>query len=298
MRRAISGINGGADARGRLMTVAKRVLVTLILFLAASSALAGPPERPERIISLAPSVTELLYALGLDDRVAGVTVFCDQPPAAKEKPKIGGMSNPSLEAVAVLRPDIVVMTTDGNPKEFEERLRFLGMKTYVMEERRVDELPQAIRNLGAALDVRERAENLASEIERKLESFKRAKAPRGRALFVVWPEPLLVAGPGTAIDDAFSILGFENIAASAGTAYPRFSVEEALMLMPEYIFIGAGMRQGDAAEFSESLLSKMRRSPAVRDGRVFFVSDSLYRLGPRVVTGIEEIKRLVEGGHE
>jgi len=274
----------------------KKSLIALVLFLAtASTALAVPPQR---IISLAPSVTELLFALGLGDRVVGVTIFCDQPPAAKEKPKIGGMSNPSLEAVAALRPDIVVMTTDGNPKEFQERLRFLGMKTYVMEERRVADLPRAIRNMGNALGAGERAESLAAEIEGRLGSFQKAKAPRGKALFVVWPEPLLVAGPGTAIDDALSMLGFENIASSAGMSYPRFSVEEALMLMPDYIFIGAGMGQGDADAPAENLLSKLGRSPAVKEGRVYFVGDSLYRLGPRVVAGIEEIKRLVEGGNE
>ena len=88
-------------------------------------------------MSLAPSMTEILFAMGLGDNIVGVTSFCDYPEEAKKKPKIGGMSNPSLEAVVSLKPDIVVMTTDGNPKEFEERLRSLKITTYVFTARRL-----------------------------------------------------------------------------------------------------------------------------------------------------------------
>lgn len=125
-------------------------------------------EAPKRIISLAPSTTEMLFALGLGENIIGVTNFCDYPEDAKKKPKIGGMSNPSLEAVVSLRPDIVIMTTDGNPKEFEERLRSLRIKTYVFTARRISELPYGIREMGIALGVKENAERLAGEIEGSL----------------------------------------------------------------------------------------------------------------------------------
>jgi len=105
---------------------------------------------PRRIISLAPSITEIIYALGLGDRLVGVTTYCDYPEEAKKKPKVGGMVNPSIEAVVSLKPDIVVMTTDGNPKEFEERLRSLKVKTYVFRARQLSNLPQGIREMGVA----------------------------------------------------------------------------------------------------------------------------------------------------
>jgi iron complex transport system substrate-binding protein len=108
-------------------------------------------ELPNRIISLAPNLTEILYALGLGDRIVGVTTFCDYPEDAKQKQKIGGMTNPSLEAIVSLRPDLVVMTTDGNPKEFEERIRSLKIKTYVLKARQISELPKGIRDMGLAL---------------------------------------------------------------------------------------------------------------------------------------------------
>ncbi|RMG67943.1 MAG: hypothetical protein D6710_10775, partial [Nitrospirae bacterium] len=104
------------------------LLLLLGLFLTPGSA---RTQVPERIISLAPSITEILFSLGLGDRVVGVTNFCDYPKEALKRPKIGGMTNPSLEAIVRLRPDIVVLTTDGNPGEIEERLKGLGIMTFV-----------------------------------------------------------------------------------------------------------------------------------------------------------------------
>lgn len=266
--------------------------ILFFLMFLPSQAAAGPPGR---VVSLAPSATEMLFALGLGIRVVGVTEFCDYPPEAREKPSIGGMSNPSLEAVVSLRPDLVVMSTDGNPKEFQARLASLGIKTHVLRARRVGELPAALRKLGRAVGAEERAGELADGIEKKLVDFERSRAPRGKALFVIWPEPLLVAGPGTAIDDAMAMLGLENIAAGTGPGYPKYSVEEALRRMPDYIFIGRG--HSAMAALSERLLERLGATPAVRSGNVHFVSDRLYRLGPRVVDGIEEMEGLIrEGG--
>ena len=133
-------------------------------------------DSPKRIISLAPSITEILFALGLGDRIVGVTNFCDYPEAARKKQKIGGMTNPSLESVISLQPDIVVMTIDGNPKEFEERLRSLKIKTYVFRAVRLSELPQAVRDLGSALDAQERSNSLAAKIDSHMIRFFKCRA--------------------------------------------------------------------------------------------------------------------------
>jgi iron complex transport system substrate-binding protein len=261
-----------------------------------SSVSAEVASPPKRIVSLAPSMTEILYALGLGENIVGVTTFCDYPEEAKAKPKIGGMSNPSLEAVVSLKPDIVVMTTDGNPKEFEERLRSLKVHTYVSQARRLAELPQGIRELGAALGVRERADALAGKIAAGIKSLsagsKSALVSRPsthkKILFIVWPEPLIVAGPGTVIDDAVTLLRYENIAATAKTAYPKYSIEEVIRQAPDVIFIGKGSGM-DMQAVSQGILQRLAAVPAVKNGKVCFMSDSLYRLGPRVVNGIEEL---------
>jgi ABC-type Fe3+-hydroxamate transport system substrate-binding protein len=246
---------------------------------------------PKRIISLSPGTTELLFALGLGDNIAGVTLFCDHPAMAKKIPKIGGMSNPSLERVVSLKPDIVVMTTDGNPKEFEERLRSLKIKTYVFNARRLAEFPQAVREMGVALGVKQNAAAFAGTIEAALRSRERDKSipasRRSKVLFIVWPEPLIVAGPGTAVDDAITLLGHENIASQVKVAYPKYSLEEIIHQSPDVIFIGKG--HTNIHEVSATVLKRIKSVPAVKNNKVFYVSDSLYRLGPRVIQGIEEL---------
>ena len=291
-------------------------LLSLYVLLIVSLSLPTTPvsaDSPKRIISLAPNITEILFAMGLGDSITGVTSFCDYPEQAKKKPKVGGMSNPSLEAVVSLKPDIVVMTTDGNSKEFEERLRSLQVKTYVFRARKLAELPQGIRDMGSALGVTERAYALAKEIETAINTYKVKSQPfsatrRGeesevmsrnskvkdsslslkkKVLFIVWPEPLIVAGPGTEIDDVISLLGYKNIASTAKTSYPKYSIEEIIQQSPDVIFIGKG--HTDMKEMSQGLLRKIGSVPAVKNGSVFFLSDSLYRLGPRVIKGIREM---------
>jgi len=261
--------------------------IFLILFhLSLVTAVYAEP--PKRIISLAPNMTEILFAMGLGDRIIGITNFCDYPEEAKKKQKIGGMSNPSLEAVVSLKPDIVVMTTDGNPKEFEERLHSLKIRTYVFKARRLLELPGGIRDLGTPLGVKNKADELAKEIEVKINKLAVGKNSKLRKiLFIVWPEPLIVAGPGTAIDDAITVLGYENIASKAKASYPKYSIEEIIRQSPDVIFIGRG--HVNMKEASKGLLKRLAIVPAVKNGSVFYVSDSLYRLGPRVIRGIEEI---------
>jgi iron complex transport system substrate-binding protein len=267
------------------------LVLTAIVCSTCNSASAAAPQR---IISLSPATTEVLFALGLTDRIVGVTSFCDHPAEAKKKAKVGGMSNPSLESIVALTPDLVVLTTDGNPQEAEGRLRSMKLRTYVWTARTLAELPRGIRELAKALDVADRGEALASDIERSLRKYSvRAEAasqiaPRTKVLYIVWPEPLLVAGPGTAIHDAITLLGWENTAARARTSYPRYSIEEVIREAPDVLCIGAGSGM-DMRTVSEGILNKLVSTPAVKNGRVCYVSDSLYRLGPRVVAGIEEL---------
>jgi len=281
----------------------KRNLIFIVLVLSffgvAHAAESTSP--PRRIISLAPSTTEMLFALGLGDRIVGVTTFCDYPEEAKAKAKIGGMSNPSLEAIVTLKPDLVLMTMDGNPREVEERLRSMNIKTFVFTARTLAELPQGIREMGAAVGVRDKADVLAKEIESAImPTGSRVKGQRlktsKKVLFIVWPEPLIVAGPGTAIGDAIDLLGLENTAAQTKTTYPRYSIEEVIRQAPDVLFIGKGSGM-DMRTVSKGILKKLSSVPAVKNGAVCYVGDSLYRLGPRVVQGIEELEKCLPPAH-
>jgi iron complex transport system substrate-binding protein len=288
--------HGKARRCGSSLIMNKRGILILVLLCTVHTAFAAEKAAlPDRIISLSPATTEVLFSLGVSDRIVGVTSFCDHPEEARKKQKVGGMSNPSLEAIMALKPDLVVMTTDGNPREVDDRLRSMGLRTYVWNERMLAELPNGVRKLAAALGVSERGGKLAADIEKTLNASRSRIHPlkHMKVLYIVWPEPLLVAGPGTAIDDAIVLLGMENAAHKAATSYPRYSIEELIREAPEVIFIGKGSGM-DMRSVSQGILKKLATVPAVKNNRICYVSDSLYRLGPRVVQGIEELAACIQ----
>ncbi len=268
------------------------VLVAVLTTLSISGVASA--ESPERIVSLAPNITEILFAIGVQDRVVGVSSFCDYPEAATQKPRIGGMSNPSLEAVVALRPDLAIFSIDGNPKAFEERLRSLKIPTFTLRAKRIRELPEGIRQVGAVVGAITQAENLSKELEQKIAALTQRQLAavtqfrgiKSKVLFIIWPEPLIVAGPGSIADDALQMLGVENIAGTTRSSYPKYSIEEILRRAPDVIFIGKG---NGMDRVSEGLLRRLESVPAVRMHRVFYVSDHLYRLGPRTIQGVEEL---------
>jgi iron complex transport system substrate-binding protein len=273
----------------------KRILLAFaFLFCIAAPALGAAPSR---IVSLAPNITEILYDLGLGDRVVAVTDYCDYPPAVKGKPRVGGFTNPSLEAVVGAKPDLVILTDDGNPRVIYNRLLDLGIPCHVFKARRLKELPGGIRELGTALGAGKEAAALAGRIEKDMAALEkkarqeRAKTPKS-ALFIIQPEPIVVAGPGTLIHEAFGILGIRNVAADGKDKYPKFSLEEIIGRSPDYLLAGQGFMSGGGIE---RLKERLHMLPAVREGRVCVVTERLYRLSPRAVGGIDEVAQCVAG---
>ena len=271
------------------------VFLLILISLHASLITVSSTDTPKRIVSVAPNITEILFELGVDDRLVGVSSFCDYPEAAKQKSKIGGLSNPSLEAVVSLKPDMVFLTHDGNPQAFEERLRSMKIRTVVIQARKISDLPRGIRQVGAVVGATEKAEFLAVNIEKRINVFVERQrispglakpAKKQKVLFIIWPDPLIVAGPGTTTDEALTLLGLDNIAAQTSTAYPKYSIEEILRQAPDLIFIGKGNGMDKVAD---GLLKRLKAVPAVNNGRVFYVSDYLYRLGPRTMNGVDEL---------
>jgi iron complex transport system substrate-binding protein len=276
--------------------IQKLILSLFLLIGWNATAFSGPAPLPQRIVSLAPALTETLFSLNLGERIVGVTNDCDRPDEARLKPKIGGMANPSLEAIIALKPDWVVMTNDGNPKLISERLARLGIKTYIFKSRRLAEIPAGIREMGQALGAQPASDQLAENIEKSIHDITRSqdaksseqnKGEERKALFVLWTSPLIVAGPGTILDDAMKIAGLSNIASDAKVAYPRFSVESVIERKPDLILIG---KMGeDMKTLSKTFLKNISRLEAVQKGRICFMGDSLYRPGPRIPEGMEEL---------
>lgn len=266
----------------------------IVTLLWSGSALCAPPQAPGRIVSLAPAMTEILYALGLGNRVVGVSSACDRPAEVRTKTKVGGMPNPSLEAILALKADMVVMTREGNPKSIADRLTRLGKKIYIFKASRLAELPAGIREMGLALGARDAAEYMAQKIETAMAtaSTRRQKPPKaeGKALFVIWPKPLIVAGGSTIINDAMKLNGMTNIAADTSVAYPHYSLEAVVQHQPDLIIIGA-THDPDMKRQSKQLMKHLGMLDAVRKGRVCYVGDALYRPGSRIAEGLAELKQ-------
>jgi iron complex transport system substrate-binding protein len=262
------------------------------------SAVAFGAPFPERIVSLAPNLTEILYDMGVADRIAGVTDYCNYPPDARRKAKVGGFANPSLEAVVALQPDLVIMTEDGNPQALERRLTALGIKTYIFRARQIPDLAREIRSLGGVLGVSPEADRRARWIETRIRQLSRKKDPGSpeitrKGLFIIQPAPLIVAGKGTTIDNAFMILGIDNVGRAATSArYPKYSLEEVIHLAPDALFFG---KERGIEERAKPLLQKLAELPAVRRKKVFFIDEAIYRLGPRIVSSMEEMASHLDG---
>src|SRR5262249_5130673 len=177
------------------------------------------PASARRIVSLAPNITEILFALGLGDRVVGVTEFCNYPPEALRLPKVGGFVNPNAEVILALHPDLVVATPNVGNKTFVERLIAVGARVVVVQARNVAEIDPAITAIASAAGVEEAGRGLVARIHRDLEraTARVASLPPKKTLFCIQVEPLVVAGPGSYPGDLIELAGGENIVpASAG----------------------------------------------------------------------------------
>lgn len=262
------------------------LLISLVL-LTAVPAHCGEP--PRRIVSLAPSLTELVSALGLEQNLVGVTSFCDRPASVKGKPTVGGPANPSLEAVLNLKPDVVLVDEEGVGTKLAGRLQKLGIKTVVFRGSRLNKLAAAVRQLGQELGVPQPANQLAARIEGALKPLQTA-APV-RTMFVIWPDPLVVAGPGSLLDDAMQVSGMANIADDARSGYPRLSLEAVITRNPQLIIAGQGEK---LAAPMKRMLHHLDSLDAVAHGHICTISDALYRPGPRIPEGIAELRRCLD----
>jgi len=261
-----------------MMRLAALLLATVV------AACAPPPERagrPERVVSLAPSVTEAIYALGAGDRLVGACAQCDYPEAAQGLPRVGGYLAPSVELILAARPDLVVVVPSPGNREAVRAVERAGVDVLVLHDRTLADLRAGIRALGEALDRRDAAERLVAEVDAGLEAVRArvAARPRQRVLLVVGHRPLVVAGGATLQDELLVIAGGTNLAADAGQAWPSFSIEMVAARAPDVILDAAmGSEEGGQALFRD-----LSGVPAVAQGRIVPLDpDVIFRAGPRV----------------
>jgi iron complex transport system substrate-binding protein len=253
---------------------------------------------PERIVSLSPSNTEILAALGLVDRIVGVTDVCDYPPEVKNKTRIGGYSSISIEKVAAARPDLVV-ASDLTPKETVSRLRDLGMSVVVVAPRNIDHMIRDIRMVGTLTGTESRAEVLAARLSDRIAAVLPCPSASGRptVAHVVWHEPLYVSGNDTLQNDVIVHAGGVNIFAGQ-SGWGTVSLEEFLMKNPDIIIVsgGGGMDSSTRDVILEAFMTNPQYASlsAVKNHRVYSVNaDLISRPAPRIVDAVEQVARLI-----
>lgn len=251
------------------------------------------PISVKRVVSLAPSLTETLYALGLQDILVGDTDFCDYPDDAKKKHKVGGAKNPNLEEVAALHPDLVLVTKELNRLETVTALEQMGIPAYATNPNTVEEVVSSTERLADVLGSPAAGTDLAAKLEKRLAELKQrlAGVPPKRVLFVVWSEPLISTGQHTFVADALRHAGAESIVQSRQD-WPQVSLEEVVHFQPDYLVFASSHSEAVAQDV-DTLAKRpgWESLEAVKLRKFVVVSDAVNRPAPRIVSAIEDLAR-------
>lgn len=249
---------------------------------------------PARIVSLAPSITEMLFSLGLEEQIVGVTEFCDYPAAAKSKTKVG-YANPSVEAIITLRPELVLAPRDFLRPDLQLKLEQLKIPVFVLDAHTLEDIPLQIHTLGQMFEKVSAANGVTQLMRQRMVEIRHTveHLPAKRVLYVLNSQPLITVGPGSFIHQMIGAAGGMNIATQASEAYPRLSMETVLKEDPEVLIFPSG----EVETVPRSEQQQWRRwasLSAVKQQRFYEVSSSLLnRPGPRVVDGLEQLARAI-----
>ena len=253
------------------------------------------PDDPGRVISLAPSITEIVFALKQERRLKGATHYSDYPREAQKLPRVGSYVRLDIERIVALNPDLCIATKDGNPKTAIERLESLNIPVYVVNPHNLDTILETILEIGTLLNAGRRAQALTADMRRRIQHVVSQVAEvnyRPRVFFQIGISPIVSTGTGTFIHELIEVAGGIN-SAEGPTAYPRFSKEQVLALKPE-VFIITSMARQAVFEQVKADWQRWSNIPAVRDERIFLVDSDLFdRPSPRLVSGLELLTRLI-----
>jgi len=253
------------------------------------------PHSAKRIVSLAPSITEILFALGLNEEIAAVTDFCDYPEAVLNKPRIGGFVNPSIEKIVSLKPDLIIGARDGNRLETIHALKDLGFSVHLINPKSFNGALKAIHHIGEMVGREEGSRKiLANMILKKEDIVKRIKSfPKPKVFFQIGYVPIITVGKGTLADDLISLAGGNSISRDESVSYPLYSVETIISKGPEIIIVssmGSKKNHLDLVKKWQNWTS----IPAVKRNAVYLVDSNLVdRPTPRIVEGLEALAKMI-----
>ncbi len=239
----------------------------------------------QRIVSLAPHVTETLFAAGAGEKIVGAVDYSDYPEAAKKVPRVGGYSRLDLEAVAALRPDLAVGWASGNSPAHIDKLRALGIPVYLAQPERIDDVAKSLERYGELAGTPAAARAAAARFRQTLAELraKYATRPKVRVFYQIWKQPLMTVGGGQVISDVIRVCGGENVFADLKPLAPKVSVEAVLAADPEAI-VASGM--GEARpEWLDDWRQWTSLAAVKRDNLFFLPPDLIQRHTPRLVEG-------------
>lgn len=268
-------------------------IVWPIVALLAAAVSLGAAAPPARVVSLAPSVTETLFALGEGPAVVGVSQYCDYPPAAMRLPRVGTFLTPNIEAIAALRPTLIIGPGLASNRREVRALEAMGYPTLTIDDDTLDGIERGIALIGARTGRRWAARELLGSIRARIEAVRtRLRGVRPRSVvMLVGHQPIVAVGRGTFLDDLLRLARADNIADRAPQSWPRLSLEYIIAMRPAVILDG---QMGNDATTPAGFWSRYHSIPAVRDHRVFgYPQDPVLHPGPRVGQSLELLARLI-----
>jgi iron complex transport system substrate-binding protein len=247
------------------------------------------PAPARRVVSLAPSLTESLFAIGAGDRVVGRTTFCDYPAGALRVPSVGGMTNPSIESIIACHPDLIVVSMEGNTRDDFPRLLSLGVPVYVSNPRTLAGIYHSLDHLGLLMGRHDQARGLIDSLRRREQDLRGTVKGRSLAVLVLISlQPLMVVGGNTLLNELLTLAGARNPAAAVPGHYPAISREAVLADPPDVLFLTSDLPADPAA--LTSLFPEWKHLRALQDGRVYSLDAAiLSRPGPRALEGLRLI---------
>ncbi len=254
--------------------------------------------KPERIISLAPGSTELLYAAGAGSQIIAVDLYSDYPPATKKLPKVGGYPNVNIETLISMKPDLIIAWTGGNSPKLVKQIEASGLRIFRINPENFDDIESAIRKLGKITGNEKQANKNANNFSTKLASLQKSyqQQPVVSVFFEIWRSPLMAAGGHQIIDSAINLCGGNNVFSDALTKTPVISIESLLAKNPDVII--SSDPRGNTKENQQAMLNYWAQWPvlnAVKKKQLFTVpSDLIARPTPRLLDGAEQICQLLQ----
>jgi len=253
------------------------------------------PYPVKRIISLAPSITEILFALGLNEEIAAVTNYCDYPKAVLNKPRIGGYINPSIEKIVSLKPDLIIATRDDNRWETNQRLSDLGFSVYLINPKSFYGVTRSIHHIGVVVGREEESKKILINMTSKKEEIAaRTKSlPKPKVFFQIGYAPIMTVGKETLADDLIRLAGGRSISENESVNYPLYNIETILSKAPEIIIMSSMDSKKDYLNLIK-MWQSWKDLPAVKMNAIYVVESNLVdRPTPRVVEGLEAMARMI-----